>query len=70
MRAGFVAIMGRPNVGKSTFLNAILSKKVSIVTPKAQTTRDAIMGILDEKDLQIVFIDTPGIHKGAFAVKK
>ena len=64
MRAGFVAILGRPNVGKSTFLNAVLSKKVSIVSPKAQTTRDATLGILNEQDLQIVFVDTPGIHTG------
>ncbi|MCR5349215.1 MAG: GTPase Era [Bacilli bacterium] len=64
MRSGFVAIMGRPNVGKSTLLNALLSKKVSIVSPKAQTTRDAISGIYEEKDLQIVFVDTPGIHQG------
>lgn len=64
MRAGFVAILGRPNVGKSTFLNAVLSKKVSIVSPKAQTTRDATLGILNEQDLQIVFVDTPGIHSG------
>ena len=64
MRSGFVAILGRPNVGKSTFLNAVLSKKVSIVSPKAQTTRDATLGILNEQDLQIVFVDTPGIHTG------
>lgn len=64
MKSGFVAILGRPNVGKSTLLNALLSKKVSIVSPKAQTTRDAIIGIYEEKDLQIVFVDTPGIHHG------
>ena len=64
MKAGFVAILGRPNVGKSTLLNALLSKKVSIVSPKAQTTRDAISGIYEEKDVQIVFVDTPGIHQG------
>ena len=64
MKSGFVAILGRPNVGKSTFLNAVLSKKVSIVSPKAQTTRDATLGILNEQDLQIVFVDTPGIHTG------
>ena len=64
MKSGFVAILGRPNVGKSTFLNAVLSKKVSIVSPKAQTTRDATLGILNEQGLQIVFVDTPGIHTG------
>lgn len=64
MKAGFVAILGRPNVGKSTLLNALLSKKVSIVSPKAQTTRDAISGIYEDKDVQIVFVDTPGIHSG------
>ena len=64
MKSGFVAILGRPNVGKSTLLNALLSKKVSIVSPKAQTPRDAICGIYEEKDLQIVFVDTPGIHHG------
>ncbi len=64
MKIGFVSILGRPNVGKSTLLNALLSKKVSIVSPKAQTTRDAISGILNEKDYQIVFFDTPGIFYG------
>ena len=64
MKSGFVAILGRPNAGKSTLLNALLSKKVSIVSPKAQTTRDSVIGILNEKDLQVVFVDTPGIHQG------
>ncbi|MBQ2494024.1 MAG: GTPase Era [Bacilli bacterium] len=64
MRSGFVAILGRPNVGKSTLLNGLLSKKVSIVSPRAQTTRDAVLGILNEKDKQIVFVDTPGIFYG------
>lgn len=64
MKIGFVSILGRPNVGKSTLLNALLSKKVSIVSPKAQTTRDAISGILNEKNYQIVFVDTPGIFYG------
>lgn len=62
-KAGFIAIVGRPNAGKSTLLNSILGMKVSIVTPKAQTTRERVLGILTEKRGQIVFVDTPGIHK-------
>ena len=64
MKSGFVAILGRPNVGKSTLINALLSKKISIVSPKAQTTRDAISGIYEDSSVQIVFVDTPGIHQG------
>ena len=63
MKSGFVAILGRPNVGKSTLLNGILNQKVSIVTDKSQTTRNAIKGIYNRDDVQIVFTDTPGIHK-------
>ena len=63
MKSGFVAILGRPNVGKSTLLNAIMNKKVSIVTDKAQTTRNNIKGIYNGDNLQIIFVDTPGIHK-------
>ena len=63
MKSGFVAILGRPNVGKSTLLNGILNTKVSIVTDKSQTTRNAIKGIYNADDVQIVFTDTPGIHK-------
>ena len=62
MKSGFVAILGEPNVGKSTLLNAILKEKVSIVSPKPQTTRNKILGIYNDADTQIVFIDTPGIH--------
>ena len=63
MKSGFVSIIGRPNVGKSTLLNKILTKKVSIVSEKAQTTRNNIKGIYHEDGYQIVFVDTPGIHK-------
>ncbi|MBR6444294.1 MAG: GTPase Era [Firmicutes bacterium] len=63
MRSGFVSIVGRPNVGKSTLLNAILGEKIAITTDKPQTTRNTIRGIYTKDDLQIVFIDTPGIHK-------
>ncbi|MGN0961829.1 MAG: GTPase Era [Christensenellales bacterium] len=62
MKSGFVAILGQPNVGKSTLLNDILKEKVSIVSPKPQTTRDKILGIYNDEETQIVFIDTPGIH--------
>ena len=62
-KSGFVAIIGRPNAGKSTLLNALLDSKLAIVSDKPQTTRNAIRGILTEEDHQIIFIDTPGIHK-------
>ena len=63
MKSGFVAILGRPNVGKSTIINSIINHKVSIVTDKSQTTRNNIIGIYNGQDCQIVFVDTPGIHK-------
>lgn len=63
MKAGFVAIIGRPNVGKSTLLNKILDYKLSITSSTPQTTRDQIKGIYNDEDSQIVFLDTPGIHK-------
>lgn len=62
-KSGFVSIIGRPNVGKSTLLNQVLKQKVAIVTPKAQTTRNKIQGIYTTDNEQIIFIDTPGIHK-------
>ena len=63
MKSGFVAILGRPNVGKSTILNGLINHRVSIVTDKSQTTRNNIIGIYNNPDTQIVFLDTPGIHK-------
>ncbi len=63
MKSGFVSIIGRPNVGKSTLLNSILNYKVAITSNKAQTTRNIIQGIYNEKDYQIIFLDTPGISK-------
>ena len=63
MKSGFVSVVGRPNVGKSTLINSIIGKKVAITSSKAQTTRNIIQGIYNEEDTQIVFVDTPGIHK-------
>lgn len=63
MKSGFIAITGRPNAGKSTLLNRIIGEKVAIVSSKPQTTRTKILGVYTEKDLQLVLIDTPGIHK-------
>lgn len=63
MKSGFVSFIGRPNVGKSTLLNSILNKKVVITSNKPQTTRNLVQGIYNEDDTQIIFVDTPGIHK-------
>lgn len=63
MKSGFIALVGRPNVGKSTLLNAIMGKKVAITSNKPQTTRNLIQGIYNDDDSQMVFVDTPGIHK-------
>ena len=62
-KSGFIAIVGRPNVGKSSILNKLLGQKIAIVSSKPQTTRTRIMGVLTEGETQLVFIDTPGIHK-------
>lgn len=63
MKSGFVSLIGRPNVGKSTLLNKIIGKKVAITSNKPQTTRNVIQGIYNDEDTQIIFVDTPGIHK-------
>ena len=63
MKSGFVSFVGRPNVGKSTLLNSILGKRIAITSDKPQTTRNMIQGIYNDEDTQIVFVDTPGIHK-------
>jgi len=73
-KSGFIAIIGRPNVGKSTFMNRVIGQKIAIMSDKAQTTRNKIQGVLTDDHSQIVFIDTPGIHKpkhrlGDFMVK-
>jgi GTPase len=62
-RSGFVAVLGRPNAGKSTFVNRLVGQKVAIVTPQPQTTRNRILGIINRPDAQVVLIDTPGIHR-------
>lgn len=69
-KAGFVNIIGNPNVGKSTLMNAILGEQLSITTPKAQTTRHRIFGLYNEDDLQIVFSDTPGVIQPAYALQE
>lgn len=73
-KSGFVSIIGRPNVGKSTFMNRVIGQKIAIMSDKPQTTRNKVQGVLTEDDMQVIFIDTPGIHKpkhrlGDFMIK-
>jgi len=69
-RAGFVSIIGKPNAGKSTLMNMLVGEKMSIITPKAQTTRHRILGIVNSDNYQIVFSDTPGVIKPAYALQE
>ncbi|OCA91561.1 GTPase Era [Bacillus sp. FJAT-27225] len=62
-KSGFISIIGRPNVGKSTFLNRVIGQKIAIMSDKPQTTRNKVQGVLTQEDAQLIFIDTPGIHK-------
>ena len=69
-RSGFVSILGRPNAGKSTLLNALVGQKISIVADKPQTTRTAIQGVMNTRGAQVIFIDTPGIHRSDSSINK
>ena len=69
-RSGFVSILGRPNAGKSTLLNALVGQKISIVADKPQTTRTAIQGVMNKRGAQVIFVDTPGIHRSDSSINK
>ena len=68
MKSGYTAVVGRANAGKSTLINVLVGEKIAIVSPKPQTTRDRILGVLTEEGAQIVFVDTPGIYRSANAL--
>ena len=68
MKSGYVAVIGKANAGKSTLINVLVGEKVAIVSPKPQTTRDRILGVLTEENRQIVFVDTPGVYRARNAL--